>query len=154
MEDGLRTIAASAMQRQAAIQAQLLHPQIDLRSKDATAAFWLEFLSALLLLLGGVGYLYSGLTTPGLIRLFGLWLLWTIGLMVVATFGLLGGLCLLPLLFLTHFFVAYKSADDLRRSIVAAKAAQSKSQVRSLDSLDPLISSLYETREREPWEGR
>ncbi|MBA3530992.1 MAG: hypothetical protein H0T73_03605 [Ardenticatenales bacterium] len=120
MEDGLRTMATSRLRRQVAIQKQLLSSQVDLTSKDPDTAFALEFLSGSFLLLG-IGYLYSGLTNPGLIRLFGLWIFWAIGLSLVGMTGFVGCFCLIPPLVLAHFFFAYQSADDLKKGLVAAR---------------------------------
>jgi hypothetical protein len=119
MDEAMSTLATNTAQRQAAIQQQLA--RVDLTTKDADTAFLLELVGGVLGFLG-IGYLYSGLTNAGLARLVGLWAGWFIfGILGTVTFGL--GLCFAPLFWIGAAALSYFSANDLKQSIIAAKAA-------------------------------
>lgn len=65
--------------------------------KDPGTAIVLEILLGLLGFLG-IGYLYAGYTTEGILRLIGWWIALGIGaVLVVVTFGI-GSLCLIPVM--------------------------------------------------------
>jgi hypothetical protein len=114
MEDGIATISSmSAEERQAAIRRQLA--QVDLSTKDKDTAFLLELIGGVLGFLG-VGYLYSGLTNAGLVRLVAGWIFWALfWIFAAATLGL--GTCLVPVPLLIMVAAAYFSATDLKTSM-------------------------------------
>ncbi len=118
MDEAMSTLSMNTQQRQAAIQQQLAG--VDLASKDADTAFLIELIGGVLGFLG-VGYIYSGLTNAGLVRLVGMWALWAI-FAVFATVTLGFGACLAPIVWIGQIALAYFSANDLKKSIQAAKA--------------------------------
>lgn len=126
MDEAMSTLSMNTQQRQAAIQQQLAG--VDLASKDADTAFLIELVGGIFGLLG-VGYIYSGLTNAGLVRLIGNWVFLTAGGAILGTcaavigaltFGL--GLCLFLPFLAIPIVIAYISANDLKKSIQAAKA--------------------------------
>lgn len=139
MEDGMRTLATSDAVRQAAIREQLLL-QPEVANKDQDTAFLIEFLGGVFGFLG-LGYIYSGLTNAGLVRLLGMWAFIFVGwtMAMVLSFVLIG-LCMMPFLFVAQLFMAYKSADDLKKSIVAAKATGRPSH----SGMESAVPPLYE----------
>lgn len=127
MDEAMSTISTNTAQRHAAIQQQLA--RVDLATKDADTAFLLELIGGVLGFLG-IGYLYSGLTNAGLARLVGLWVGWFIfGVLGTVTFGL--GLCFAPIFWIGAAALSYFSANDLKQSIIAAKAASPASSYGS-----------------------
>ncbi|MBA3530993.1 MAG: hypothetical protein H0T73_03610 [Ardenticatenales bacterium] len=123
MEEGFSTIKTSEEERLAAIRKQL--EQVNLADKDPDTAFLIEFVGGLFFGALGVGYIYSGLTNTGIFRLAAYWayaitVAVFVGFCSAVTLGF--GACLaIPLLPL-HLFLVYVSANDLKRSIIAAKA--------------------------------
>lgn len=122
MDEAMATISANGAQRQAAIRQQL--GAVDLSTKDQDTAFLIELVGGIFGFLG-IGYIYSGLTNAGLIRLIGLWILNFILWSVIGVLtAVLIGLCLIPLPFILNIALAYFSAKDLKESLIAAKAAR------------------------------
>ncbi|HEX8681105.1 MAG TPA: hypothetical protein VF707_02250 [Ardenticatenaceae bacterium] len=122
MDEAMSTLSMNTQQRQAAIQQQLAG--VDLASKDADTAFLIELIGGIVGFLG-VGYIYSGLTNAGLVRLIGNWVFWAVtatffGICATLTLGF--GACLFLPLIPIPFVIAYMSANDLKKSLQAAKA--------------------------------
>jgi hypothetical protein len=121
MEEALATLALSTEERHNAMIEQLVNVE-ELQNKEQNTAFWLEFLGGILGFLG-IGYIYSGLTNAGLIRLVGMWAVMS----VTWSIAWLGVGLILPsvaALFVLNMVLAYFSARDLKQSIFIAKAAQ------------------------------
>jgi hypothetical protein len=122
MEEALATLALSTEKRQNAMIEQLVNVQ-ELQNKEQDTAFLLEFIAGILGFLG-IGYIYSGLTNAGLIRLVGMWAVMSVT-WSIAWLGV--GSLILPsvaALFVLNMVLAYFSARDLKQSIFFAKAAQ------------------------------
>jgi hypothetical protein len=120
MDEGLATVKMNTAERQAAIRQQL--SRVDVSAKDQDTAFLIELVGGIFGLLG-VGYIYSGLTNAGLVRLVGLIGFWIIfSIIGTVTFGF--GFCLAPLVWLAQIYIAYVSANELKQAITNAKAGQ------------------------------
>lgn len=123
MEEALGTLALSTEERQNAMIEQLIDVE-QLQNKNQDTAFLLELIGGIVGFLG-IGYLYSGLTQAGVIRLVGLWIV----LLVLGTIASLSiGSLILPVLFVLNIVLAYVSAKDLKQSIFFAKSAQMAEQ--------------------------
>lgn len=120
MEEGMRTISTSTEARQAAIRQQL--QGVDIMNKDQDTAFLIELIGGIFGFLG-VGYIYSGLTNAGLLRLIGMWVFLFVSWSIIGMLSvILIGLCLIPVPFIVQIALAYFSAQDLKKSMIAAKA--------------------------------
>ena len=116
MEEALATLALSTEKRQNAMIEQLVNVDM-LENKDQDTAFVLEFLGGILFFLG-IGYMYSGLTNAGLIRLVGMWaflfVTWSIAWSLTYFFI---GFLIMPFLFVAQVVLAYFSTKDLKQFI-------------------------------------
>lgn len=125
MEESFKTVSSTSSEvRQAGIREQL--QAIDLSQKDSDLAFLIELVGGLLGFLG-LGYIYSGLTNNGLLRLLGYWAL-GFGvfafLTICATLTLGLGACLFLPAIPLFWAVAFFSASDLKKAMETVKAAQ------------------------------
>jgi hypothetical protein len=120
VEEGMSSLKTNTVERQAAIR-NLLN-NVDLSTKDADTAFLIELVGGVLGFMG-LGYIYSGLTNTGIVRL-GLWLVVSfVSWSIIGCLSFVGiGLCLIPVPIIAQIALAYFSANDLKQTMNAAKA--------------------------------
>lgn len=122
IDEGLPTLALDTPSRRGAILQQL--KQADLSAKDADTTLIIELLAGIFGFLG-IGYLYTGLTGAGVLRLVGYWVY--IGVVWVAftlfsaiTLGF--GACLFFVPMILQVLPPILSAYELREAMKAAKS--------------------------------
>lgn len=122
LEEGMPTLTLDTPTRRAAIVQQL--KRADLSAKDPDTTFIIELLAGIFGFLG-VGYMYTGMTGAGVVRLIGNWiyiaLIW-IGFTIFSAITLGFGACLFFVPMILQVALPILSAYELREAMKAAKS--------------------------------